>query len=134
MTEFYKLITTISLLLLISSCGSVEREDPYRPSGKSVEVVKKTKRKRDLNIRVRFLQERYNLCTHRRAINSAKYEYRMLVNREKKYGNKLTQEKNKYRRIIQEVGERSKIEEEKFRNTYNRRLRCTPEELRHLNL
>ncbi|MFT6069139.1 MAG: hypothetical protein ACJAT2_000384 [Bacteriovoracaceae bacterium] len=129
----YKSITIFSLFVL-SSCGSANKGHPYRPSGKPVAQVEKETRVKKRKISSSFLRDRYKLCAHKRALNSAKYEYRRLSNREKRYGNDLTIEKNKYKKIIIEVGEQTKAAQLKFENTYNRRLFCTPEEMRHLNL
>ncbi len=129
----YKNITIFSLFILCS-CGSANKGHPYRPSGKpKAQVFKETKIKRK-KISSNFLRERYKLCAHKRALNSAKFEYRRLINREKRYGNDLTVEKNKFKKIIIEVGEQTKTSQVKFENTYKRRLFCTPEEMRHLKL
>lgn len=129
----YKSITIFSLFFL-SACGSANQKHPYRPSGKSQAVAKVEKSNKKRRVSASFLRDRYKLCAHKRALNSAKYEYRLINNREKKFGNKLNFEKNKYKKIITEVGEQTKVEQRKFENTYNRRLFCTPEEMRHLNL
>jgi hypothetical protein len=129
----YKNITIFSLFLL-SACGSANKGHPYRPSGKSENVLKKEKMKKNRRVSAIFLRDRYKLCAHKRALNSAKYEYRLLSNRDKRFGNNLEIEKSKYKKIIIEVGEQTKLAQRKFENTYNRRLFCTPEEMRHLNL
>lgn len=129
----YKNITIFSLIFL-SACGSAKKGHPYRPSGKSEAVAIKEKRKKTRRVSANFLRDRYKLCAHKRALNSAKYELRLLVNREKRYGTRLDFKKNKYKKIILEVGQQTKTEQRKFENTYSRRLFCTPEEMRHLNL
>ena len=133
--ESYKNITTYSLLaLFIIGCGSVKQKDPYRPSGKSVQKIIEEKKVINRKTKVHFLRDRYNLCTHKRALRSARYKYGLLINREKRYGNKLTKEKNKYKKIILDVGSQTNKEEREFQKKYRRRLYCTPEEMRHLNL
>lgn len=132
--EFYKVIATISLFTFLTSCGSVRTKDPYRPSGKSQKDVTPVTKKARRELKIKFLQDRYNLCTQRRALRAARYEYRKLLDREKKYGNKYTKEKNKYKNIIIETSSRSKIEELRFKKTYKRRIYCTTEEMRHLNI
>lgn len=129
----YKVIAITSLLIL-SSCGSANKSHPYRPSGKPAEVVKIEKKRKSKRVSAAFLRDRYKLCAHKRALNSARFEYRVLDNREKKFGNKLTAKKNKYKKIILEVGERTRKQQKIFEKTYRRRLFCTEEEMRHLNL
>lgn len=153
--EFYKVIATISILFLIEGCGSVNKKDPYRPSGKSENKFanettdqnqlsederrrfKEKKRRyedRKRRRKILFLQRRYNLCTQKRALRSAKFEYNKLVTREKRYGNKLTKEKNRYKKIILEINSKRYKEEQKFKNTYKRPLQCTTKEMRYLNI
>lgn len=129
----YKNIAIISLFFF-SACSIADKSHPYRPSGKSEAEVVKEKSIKTKRISSRFLRDRYKLCAHKRALNSAKYEYRLLRNREKRYGTNLTDEKNKYKKIIIEVGEQTTVEQKRFEKTYRRRLFCTPEEMRHLNL
>jgi hypothetical protein len=130
---YYKNIAIFSLLIL-TACGSVNRGHPYRPSGKTKAVAQKEKRIVSKKVSASFLRDRYKLCAHKRALNSAKYEYRKLSNREKQYGNNLSIEKSKYKKIIIEVGDQTKLLQQRFENTYNRRLFCTAKEMRHLNL
>lgn len=133
--EYLKHITIIgSLLFFLNSCGTSKKTNPYRPSGKTKKVVTLQSKSIKREVKVSFLRDRYNLCTHRRAIRSAKVEYNKLVTREKKYGIDLSKEKLRYKKIILKVGERTKKELLIFKNRYNRPLYCSPEELRHLKI
>ena len=132
--EFYKSIAILGSLLFVAGCGSVKKEHPYRPSGKSKKVVKAEKRVANRQRQINFLRERYNLCTHRRALRSARFEYNKIVNREKRFGNILSKEKNNYKNMILEISKRTKKEQAAFERKYNRWLFCTPKEMRHLNL
>lgn len=132
---FLKNIATIScILFLVSGCGSVNKKNPYRPSGKTQETVEKEKMIVNKKLRYEFLRDRYKLCSHRRALRSAIFEYKKLDSREKRYGNNLSAEKEKYKKVITEIKKRTTLAERKFQNTYKRRLYCRPKEMRHLNL
>ncbi len=133
--EYLKNITIISsLLFVLFGCGSVKEKNPYRPSGKSKKPVTLQSKTIKRKVKVNFLRDRYNLCTHKRALRSARHEYNKLVSREKRYGNPLTEEKERYKKIILKVGNRTKKELRIFKMKYNKPLYCTPEELRHLNI
>lgn len=120
--------------MFFTACGSVKRKHPYRPSGKSTKEAKVEKKQIRKRATVSFLRDRYKLCTHKRALRSARFEYNKIIDREKKYGNKLTVEKNKYKKMILEIGSRTRKAEKNFNKKYRRGLYCSPEEMRHLNL
>jgi hypothetical protein len=129
---FYKVITTISILFFILGCGSVKKENPYRPSGKSKSVVRNKKDWR--KHKIEFLQKRYNLCTQRRALRSARFEYNKILTREKRYGSNFVKEKSRYKNIIFEINSKRKKEEAKFKKAYKRSIQCTSKEMRYLNI
>ncbi|MBK25142.1 MAG: hypothetical protein CME70_14205 [Halobacteriovorax sp.] len=133
--EYLKHITIVSsFLFFLLGCGTSKKSNPYRPSGKTKKVVTLENKSIKREVKVSFLRDRYNLCTHRRAIRSAKLEYNKLVSRENKYGINLNKEKLRYKKIILKIGERTKKELLIFKKRYNRPLYCSPEELRHLKI